>query len=169
MKQKNNTNPIILIGPGLEELYKTSSAELKKVISITAGIEPSNLRAHLKANRNICKNSIRKITTGLDVYAVMLFIPSRNIKSELLEYEDNEGIVYVNNYEDFLELLKSSLDSTKEDNSEDQLMDKKLLSEIEVLLEAIQSAKKNNLSENAIKQKFWDAINDLTNSLSDSK
>ena len=76
MEQKNNTNPIILIGASLEEMYKASGAELKKTVSITAGIDPSNITAYLSARRNICKNSLRKLTTGLDVYAVLLFIPS---------------------------------------------------------------------------------------------
>lgn len=169
MEQKNNTNPIILIGAGLEEMYKASATELKKEISITAGIDPSNIAAFLNKKRNICKNSLRKLTTGLDVYAVLLFIPSRNIRSELLEYKDDEGIMYVKNCEDFLELIKSSTNGTNSNNLEEQLIDQSLLNEIETLFEVIQSAKRNNVSKNTIKQKFCDAISDLAHSLSDSK
>lgn len=169
MKQKNNTNPIILIGAGLEEMYKASATELKKEISITAGIDPSNIAAFLNNKRNICKNSLRKLTTGLDVYAVLLFIPSRNIKSELLEYKDDEGIMYVKNCEVFLEFIKSSANGTNSNNLEEQLIDQSLLNEIETLFEVIQSAKRNNVSKNTIKQKFCDAISDLAHSLSDSK
>ena len=169
MEQKNNTNPIILIGAGLEEMYKASATELKKEISITAGIDPSNIAAFLNKKRNICKNSLRKLTTGLDVYAVLLFIPSRNIKSDLLEYKHDEGIMYVKNCEDFLELIKSSANGPNSNNLEEQLLDQSLLKEIETLFEVIQSAKRNNVSKNTIKQKFCDAISDLAHSLSDSK
>ena len=169
MEQKNNTNPIILIGASLEEMYKASGAELKKTVSITAGIDPSNITAYLSARRNICKNSLRKLTTGLDVYAVLLFIPSRNIKSDLLEYKHDEGIMYLKNCEDFLELIKSSTNGTNSNNLEEQLIYQSLLNEIETLFEVIQSAKRNNVSKNTIKQKFCDAISDLAHSLSDSK
>lgn len=169
MKQKNNTNPIILIGAGLEEMYKASATELKKEISISAGIDPSNISAFLNKKRNMRKNSLRKLTTGLDVYAVLLFIPSRNIKSDLLEYKHDEGIMYVKNCEDFLELIKSSANGTNSNNLEEQLIDQSLLNEIETLFEVIQSAKRNNVSKNTIKQKFCDAISDLAHSLSDSK
>lgn len=169
MEQKNNTNPIILIGAGLEEMYKASATELKKEISITAGIDPSNIAAYLNKKRNICKNSLRKLTTGLDVHAVLLFIPSRNIKSELLEYKDDEGIMYVKNCEDFLELIKLSTNDVNLNSLDEQVLDQALLTELETLFEAIQSAKKNNISKNAIKQKICDAISDLAHSLSDSK
>ena len=169
MKQKNNTNPIILIGAGLEEMYKASATELKKEISITAGIDPSNIAGFLNKKRNICKNSLRKLTTGLDVYAVLLFIPSRNIRSDLLEYKHDEGIMYVKNCEDLLELIKSSANGTNSNNLEEQLIDQSLLNEIETLFEVIQSAKRNNVSKNIIKQRFCDAISDLAHSLSDSK
>lgn len=129
----------------------------------------SNITAYLNKKRNICKNSLRKLTTGLDVYAMLLFIPSRNIKSDLLEYNHDEGIMYVKNCEDFLELIKSSANGTDSNNLEEQLLDQTLLNEIETLFEVIQSAKRNNVSKNTIKQKFCDAISDLANSFFDSK
>ena len=77
--------------------------------------------------------------------------------------------MYLKNCEDFLELIKSSTNGTNSNNLEEQLIDQSLLNEIETLFEVIQSAKRNNVSKNTIKQKFCDAISDLAHSLSDSK
>lgn len=67
--------------------------------------------------------------------------------------------MYVKNCEDFLELIKSSTNGTNSNNLEEQLMNQSLLNEIETLFEVIQSAKRNNVSKNALSnKKFCDAI-----------
>ena len=47
----NTIHPIVLIGTGLNEMYNQLDSELKKTVSLTAGIEDSNMKASLNSKR----------------------------------------------------------------------------------------------------------------------
>lgn len=158
--------PLILIGAGLNEMYTKLDSELKKTVSLKAGIEDSNMRASLNSQRNICKKTLRKLATGLDVYPVLFFVPSKNINSDCLEYMDQEGIAYIKNFDNFLELIRFSQQETNGNDIENKLFSKQILSVLDNLFEKIQLAKKkNNLSEKTIKEKIIKALINLTSSL----
>ena len=61
-------HPIILIEERLGEKYKALPIAEKKKVAILSDIEMSNILASLSHKRNISKNTLRKLTTGLDVY-----------------------------------------------------------------------------------------------------
>ncbi len=161
----NSMHPVILIGAGLKEMYTKLDTELKKTVSLNAGIEDSNMRASLNSERNICKKTLRKLSTGLDVYPVLFYVPSKYINANSLEYKDREGIAYIKNFDSFLELIHFSQQKTEEKVIEDQIFNEQVLSALDNLFDKIQLAKKNNLSEKVLKQKIVKALNDLTSSL----
>jgi transcriptional regulator with XRE-family HTH domain len=165
---KNNTAqniyPIILIGTGLNEMYTQLDRYLKKTVSLTAGIEESNMRASLNLRRNISKNTLRKLATGLDVFPVVFFVPSKNIKSEQLRYKIEEGVSRFNTLDDFLELINISQDF-EEQNEESFQLNNQIFCALNILFDKIQSTKKNKLIENSLKQKIYKALIDITNSI----
>lgn len=165
---KNNIttsiHPIILIGTGLNEMYTRLDRYLKKTVSLTAGIEESNMRASLNLRRNISKNTLRKLATGLDAYPIIFFVSSKNIKSELLTYKIEEGVSHFKNFDDFLELINISQDF-EDQNEESSQLNNQILLELNILFDKIQSAKKNKLIQNDLKKKIYKALIDFTNSI----
>lgn len=165
---KNNIttsiHPIILIGTGLNEMYTRLDRYLKKTVSLTAGIEESNMRASLNLRRNISKNTLRKLATGLDVYPVIFFVSSKNIKSELLRFKIEEGVSHFKNFDEFLELINISQDFD-EQNVESSQLNNQILSALNFLFDKIQSTKKDKVIQNGLKQKIYKALIDITNSI----
>lgn len=146
-------------------MYTKLDTVLKKTVSLSAGIEDSNMRACLNSERNICKNTHRKLSTGLDVYPVLFYVPSKYINADYLEYKDREGIAYIKNFNSFLELIHFPQQKTEEKAKEYQVLNEHVLSALDSLFDNIQLAKKNKMSEKAIKQKIVKALIDLTSSL----
>ena len=95
-------HPIILIGEGLGEKYKALPIGEKKKVAILSDIEMSNIPASLSHKRNIGKNTLRKLATGLDVYPAFFFIPARCIQPECLVYKEDEGTVKVSDVRSIL-------------------------------------------------------------------
>lgn len=161
----NITHPIILIGTGLDEMYNQLDSELKKTVSLTAGIEDSNMRASLNSKRNICKNTLRKLAKGLDVYPILFFVPSKSIKSDFLDYKNEEGIIRIKNFNSFIELLRLPQKNNKNSDIKNQLLNDEIFSALDELFDIIQSAKKNQLSQSVLKQKIFEALINFTTSL----
>ncbi len=155
--------PIILIGTSLKDIYTLLDAGLKKNAALTAGIEDSNMRGSLDFKRNISKNTLRKLATGFGVFPIIFFVPSKNIKSELLKYNNEEGVIHIENFNDFLELIH-----LKEDfDAEAPSLNSEIISAIDNLFDVIQLAKKNKLSQKDINQKIHQALIGLTSSINE--
>lgn len=156
-------HPIILIGTSLKDIYTLLDAGLKKNAALTAGIEDSNMRGSLDFKRNISKKTLRKLATGLDVYPILFFVPSKNIKSELLRYNSEEGIKHIANFNNFLELIH-----LKEDfDAEAPSLNSEIISALDNLFDEIHLVKKNKQSQKDLKQKICDALISLTSSINE--
>lgn len=158
--------PLVLIGASLNEMYNQLDSELKKTVSINAGIEDSNLRASLDKQRNICKNTYRKLATGLDVYPIIFYIPSKHIEYDSLDYNEKEGVARIEDFNNFLELLQFPQNMEEED-IEDQLLNDEILSALEGIFNKIHSANNNHLNQKIIKQKIFKALINFTTTVFD--
>lgn len=102
-------HPIILIGEGLDEKYNGLPVGEKKKAAILSGIEVSNMPSSLCRKRNISKNTLRKLATGLDVYPVIFFLPSQFIRTGCLIYREDEGIAKADSIDCILNLSRMEL------------------------------------------------------------
>ena len=95
-------------------------------------------------------------------------MPSKNIKSDFLDYKDEDGIIRLKNFNNFIELLQLSQENNKKSDIENQLLNDEIFSALEDLFDKIYLTKKNQFSPSIIKQKIFEALINLTASLIES-
>ena len=139
-------HPIILIGEGLGEKYKALPIGEKKKLAILSDIEMSNIPASLSHKRNIGKNTLRKLATGLDVYPAFFFIPARCIQPECLVYKEDEGIVKVSDVRSILNSTVMDL-SQETDPSDSFLYEREVYSLLDQLFEKLQRYNRSSISK----------------------
>jgi hypothetical protein len=107
MKKTKNEHllPVIVVGKSLQQMYNESEPGRKKIVAIKAGIEDSNMRASLNPTKNISKQTLQKMATGLDVCPVIFYLSKSLIDKEFLEQENNIGVTYIKDFDHLMQII----------------------------------------------------------------
>lgn len=145
---KDNLLPIIVVGKCLQQLYNDSQPKRKKVVAIKAGIEESNMRACLNPLKNIQKNTLRKIATGLEVCPIVFYVKKEVIDSLHLETHKNDSFLYVKNFDHLFRIMK--IPHEKDEAAES--INEEILHILDNLKEKIQQLEKTKIQNNEFKK-----------------
>lgn len=102
---ENHLLPIIVVGKNLQQMYNESEPKRKKIVAIKAGIEDSNMRASLNPSKNISKQTLLKMATGMDVCPVLFYISREMFDNEYLENTNGRSVLYLKDFSELSHIL----------------------------------------------------------------
>lgn len=154
----NHLLPMIVVGKSLQQMYNESEPKRKKIVAIKAGIEDSNMRASLNPLKNISKNTLRKIATGLDVYPVLFYISKEKLDHSILEKHESNNVLYVKDFD----CLLHQMNMPQETDEVIDNINKEVLNVLEALKEKIHLLEKAKLHRGVDKKSVYQTILDLS-------
>lgn len=86
-------------------MYNESEPNRKKVVAIKAGIDNSNMRASLNPTKNISRQTLQKLATGLDVCPVLFYVSKTMFDQGFLDNQNGNGVLYVKDFDQLMEVL----------------------------------------------------------------
>lgn len=86
-------------------MYNESEPNRKKVVAINAGIDNSNMQASLNPTKNISRQTLQKLATGLDVCPVLFYVSKTMFDQGFLDNQNGNGVLYVKDFDQLMEVL----------------------------------------------------------------
>ena len=158
-KTKNNhLLPVIVVGKSLQQMYNDSEPNRKKIVAIKAGIEDSNMRTSLNPTKNISKQTLQKLATGLDVCPVLFYVSKTMFDQEFLDNENRNSVSYVKDFDQLMEVLNIPQETDEVIES----INEEVLSILETLKEKIHLLEATKLQRSVDKKSVIQIILDLS-------
>ena len=110
---ENHLLPLIVVGKNLQQMYNESEPKRKKIVAIKAGIEDSNMRASLKPSKNISKQTLQKLATGMDVCPVLFYVSKEMFEKEYIEKHNADSVLYIKDFNCLSRILNIAQETDK--------------------------------------------------------
>lgn len=164
-KLKKSSHPFILIGTNLYEIYDQLEFGLKKNVSLVSGIEDSNIKPMLNVNRNICKDSFRKLSDGLEVYPVIFYVSKDNIQTELIDCLNENGTIRLSNFNELLKVMNLSDTIVQDIQSDDSIINTNTSQLLDSVFDKIKLKCQKQLNKEILVKKTASLIDEFTTSV----